>query len=400
MDYHRDMNARGYIAQVLFEDSLPAYLRLREMAESKGIRLASIVNLYRAISRGEVEAIFTVPAVNLRGMTYHMARHLIRQAKELKAFWVFEIARSEMGYTGQYPMEYGAEILGAAIDEGWEGPLFLQGDHFQLGTQADLDKVKILISEAVQAGFYNLDIDGSTLVDLNKPTVKQQQQKNIDVTRQLFEYIRTQDGGDKISVGGEIGHIGEKNSTKEEIEVFLEGMTKDTDLKLSKISVQTGTRHGGEVDSRGENMPMRVDWSVIDECTPIARKYQAGGVVQHGASTLPNAMLSEFPRHKTLEIHLATEWQNIVLDHPMFPASLRKMMERWVLENFGEKYESKEQCLYRERKQSWGKFQRQVWEIDQKNIDEIGESVQAKARLILENLGMTGKRKIMEKYAL
>ena len=41
---------------------------------------------------------------------------------------IFEIARSEIGYTGIRPAEYAASIRAAAIKEGYQGPLFLQGD--------------------------------------------------------------------------------------------------------------------------------------------------------------------------------------------------------------------------------------------------------------------------------
>jgi len=68
---------------------------------------ASIAALYEARGRGEVSG-FTVPAVNIRGMAYDMSRALFRAMQETGgAATVFELARSEMGYTFQEPAEIG-----------------------------------------------------------------------------------------------------------------------------------------------------------------------------------------------------------------------------------------------------------------------------------------------------
>src|SRR3989339_2241686 len=214
------MEIRELVAKVLFEDGYSSYLELREIAESRGIVLASINELYLGRGRGEIKADFTVPAVNLRGMTYATTKAMLGVAKEMKGFWIFEIARSEMEYTKQMPIEYAAEILGAAIDSGWRGPLFLQGDHFQFKNLGDMSRIKELVDEALLAGFYNIDIDGSTLVELDEPTVVAQQKVNIEVTAEMIRYIRQKQGNVEVSIGGEIGHIGSKNSNTQEMETF------------------------------------------------------------------------------------------------------------------------------------------------------------------------------------
>jgi hypothetical protein len=104
---------------------------IREAAASLGILPASVLPLYKARGRGEVSG-FTVPAVNIRMLAYDTARAAFRAARSLDAgLLIFEIARSEIGYTEQRPAEYAAVVLAAAIREGWEGPVFLQGDHYQ-----------------------------------------------------------------------------------------------------------------------------------------------------------------------------------------------------------------------------------------------------------------------------
>ena len=96
---------------------------IREAARSLGILPASILPLYQARGRGEISG-FTVPAINLRILTYDTARAAVcRAARALDAGAViFEIARSEIGYTDQRPAEYAAVVLAAAIAEGLGGP--------------------------------------------------------------------------------------------------------------------------------------------------------------------------------------------------------------------------------------------------------------------------------------
>ena len=49
---------------------------------------------------------FTVPAINVRGLSYDTGRSIFRTAIKLKAgAFILEIARSEIGYTEQRPAE-------------------------------------------------------------------------------------------------------------------------------------------------------------------------------------------------------------------------------------------------------------------------------------------------------
>ena len=182
--------------------------------------------------RGETPNTFTVPAMNLRVLSYHAARAVFRVAKRMNAgAFIFEIARSEMGYTDQEPAEYTTNILAAAVAEGWTGPVFIQGDHFQLSPkkyaadpQGELKSVKDLISEAIAAGFYNIDVDTSTLVDISKASVPEQQATNISLSAELASHIRELEPGNvTISIGGEIGEVGGHNSTAEELRAFMDG---------------------------------------------------------------------------------------------------------------------------------------------------------------------------------
>ena len=139
---------------------------IRSVAAAQGILPASIHDLYKAMGRGEAGG-FTTPAINVRGLTVDVARSIIRaaQSNSVGAF-LFEIARSEIGYTDQRPAEYSASVLAAAIKEGYRGPIFIQGDHFQVNVkkfledpEKEIGTIRDLIREALEAGIYNIDID-------------------------------------------------------------------------------------------------------------------------------------------------------------------------------------------------------------------------------------------------
>ena len=79
---------------------------LWELAQLEGVRPWSINDLYMARGQGRVPNTFTVPAMNLRALTYDTARAVFRAALKLRVgAMLFEIARSEMTYTFQRPAE-------------------------------------------------------------------------------------------------------------------------------------------------------------------------------------------------------------------------------------------------------------------------------------------------------
>src|SRR5882672_9254321 len=204
-----------------------------EIGQRAGVRPASIHELYLARGRGEVPA-FTTPAMNVRILSYDSGRAIFRAAKRLDAGAIIcEIARSEIAYTDQRPAEYVAVMTAAALREGFAGPLFIQGDHVQVNAKkhaadpdAELSALRALIEEELHAGFYNIDIDTSTLVDLSKPNLDEQQRTNYERAAELTKFIRDREPEDvTVSVGAEIGEVGGKNSDVHELDAFMQGYT-------------------------------------------------------------------------------------------------------------------------------------------------------------------------------
>jgi fructose/tagatose bisphosphate aldolase len=383
-------------------------------SQALGCGSASIHDLYRARGRGEIDATrFTVPAINVRAATYLTARQAFAAALERDAATViFEIAKSEMAYTDQRPAEYTAAVLAAAMREGWRTPVFLQGDHFQFNATkwaadpaAEMEGLKDLTREAVAAGFLNIDIDSSTLVDLSKPTVVEQQRVNAENTAELTRLVRElQPDGVVVSVGGEIGEVGKSNSTEEELRAYLDGYLAQCGSiePISKVSIQTGTSHGGVPLHDGSIAEVSIDFDTLRRLSAVSREeYGMAGCVQHGASTLPDEAFHHFRTNGAAEIHLATGFQNIVYDGGGLPADLRAEMMAWAFDNAADERkdgETDEQFLYKTRKKAIGPFKRQLWTLPADAADEIGRNLRAKFGRLFDELGIAGTRADVERY--
>ena len=392
-----------------------ARVLIHHIARALGAVPASILPLYEAVGRGEVPPEFTAPAHNIRALTYDTARALFRAAmkNDVGAF-VFEIARSEIGYTEQRPAEYSAAVLAAAIKEGFKGPVFLQGDHFQASAKrwasAERDKersaLESLIDEALAAEFYNIDIDTSTLVDLSFPTVDEQQQPNYEGTAHLTKYIREHEPeGVEISIGGEIGEVGKENTTPEEFRAYINGLNRLIGSRIkgvSKVSIQTGTSHGGVPLADGTIAKAKIDFDTIRNISRIARKeYGISGAVQHGASTLPEEVFDQFPKSETVEIHLATGFQNMVYDNPAFPPELKKEISDWCGKNCADERKSSdtdEQFVYKARKKAIGPYKRTMWDFGPAIKQPIVDALEQKFTFLFGKLGVNGTRSLVEKY--
>lgn len=377
-----------------------------------GCPSTSIQNLYMA--RGEnAYKDFTVPAINIRTMTFDVSRTIFKTLKKLNSkTCLFEIARSEISYTFQRPAEYTAAVLGAAIAEGYKGPVCLQGDHFQVKASnwktdpsREVGAVKDLITEAVNAGFYNIDIDTSTLVDLDQTSVEEEQRNNFEVTAELTKHVRNVEPKDvTVSVGGEIGEVGGKNSNKEELIAYLDGTQKLLEgIKgPSKISIQTGTSHGGVPLPDGSVAEVKLDFNCLEELGKVARDtFHIGGVVQHGASTLPLEAFDNFTRTQTLEVHLATGFQNIIYDSKHLPKEIKDEIYTWLKDNCASDRKDSwtdEQFYYKTRKKGFGPVKEKMWDMPVENKNAIMAELETEFTTMFKKLGIENNAEIVDKY--
>ncbi len=384
---------------------------VKELAKALGAVPASIFGLYQFMARDFPG--FTVPAINIRGLTYDFARTVFRVALEKEtAAVIFEIARSEISYTLQRPLEYATVICAAAAREGYRGPVFIQGDHFQFKRKAffaapekEKENLCRLIDEALSAEFYQIDIDASTLVELEKESLEEQQYYNSRLTAEMTDYIRQKEPpGVTVNVGGEIGEIGGHNSRPEELHAFMKVYREHLKREpgISKISVQTGTAHGGVVLPDGTVAKVAVDFDTLRTLSEIARReYGMAGAVQHGASTLPDEMFHLFPEVGCCEIHLATGFQNLIYDHPALPESFRQEIYAFLKKNFAHEWKegwSEAQFIYKTRKKGFGPFKKKWWDLDPEIKEKIMASLAQKISFLFEKLKVTNTYKLVTEH--
>jgi fructose/tagatose bisphosphate aldolase len=386
-----------------------------EIGQRAGVRPASIHELYLARGRGEAP-VFTTPAINIRVLAYDSARAVFRAARRLEVGAVIcEIARSEIGYTEQRPAEYVAVVTAAALREGFSGPLFIQGDHVQVNAkkyaadpESELQAIRTLIEEELHAGFYNIDVDTSTLVDLSRATLAEQQRVNYERAAELTQFIREREPeGVTVSVGGEIGEVGGKNSDVHELAAFMDGYQRALArlgryTGISKISVQTGTSHGGVVLPDGSIAKVQIDLDALKALSRDARaRYGLGGAVQHGASTLPPEAFGRFPACEAIEIHLATNFQTLVFDHPSLPAELRAEITHWVKAECKDEWkqgDTEQQFVYKSRKKAIGPFKRRMWDLPADVRGAIAADLEKTFAFLFEQLRVTGTRAITDRF--
>jgi hypothetical protein len=391
-----------------------------QVGDQLGIRPASIHDLYMARGRGEVSG-FTVPAMNIRASTFQTGRALFAAArKDGVGALILEIARSEIGYTEQRPTEYVASLTAAAIREGWSGPLFFQGDHVQINVkkytvdpEPEIHALRDLIREEVHAGFYNIDVDTSTLVELDKDGLVEQQRVNYTRSAEFTDFIRRHEpAGVTISIGGEIGEVGTENSTPEELRAYMDGYNAELERLsaragrplpgLSKISVQSGTSHGGVVLPDGTIAEVAIDFETLRNLSHISRQeYGLAGAVQHGASTLPETAFGQFPEAETAEIHLATGFQNLFFDHPALPADLRERMYDWCRTNLPDERkpsDTEEQFVYKARKKAVGAFKKELWELPESVLAQIRATLQEKFTFLFRQLAVGGTADVVAQH--
>jgi fructose/tagatose bisphosphate aldolase len=388
---------------------------VRGAAIDLGIFPASIHELYIARGKGKVPNTFTVPAINLRVLPFDAARAVFRSANKINAGAIlFEIARSEIGYTDQRPSEYTTNILAAAIVEGHIGPVYIQGDHFQISasryakdSKTEVQAVKDLTKEAIHAGFYNIDIDTSTLVDLSKETTADQQQVNTSLSAELAAYVRElEPEGVTVSIGGEIGEVGGQNSTEEELRIYTEQFNEKLEkiapgtAGLSKISIQTGTSHGGVVLPDGSIAQVSVDFETLYALSQIARDdYGMAGAVQHGASTLPQDAFGKFVESEACEVHLATNFQNIFYDFA--PADLTQDIYAYLGENHSNERKpdmTDDQFHYKTRKRAFGPFKPQIWALPAETKTKVTQQWEVQFKQLFDSLAVADTKQFADQH--
>jgi hypothetical protein len=173
---------------------------------------------------------------------------------------------------------------------------------------------------------------------------------------------------------------------------------------ISKISVQTGSSHGGVPLPDGSIAKVELDFTVLSDISKVSKQeHGLAGTVQHGASTLPDEAFDRFPQYHAAEIHLATGFQNIIYDSEFFPAQLRDKIYSYIQDRYANEREpdqTPEQFIYKTRKKALGPFKGALWNIPKELREKISEELEIKFDLLFKKLNVHDTLEMVKKYAI
>ncbi|MCO5173714.1 MAG: class II fructose-bisphosphate aldolase [Trueperaceae bacterium] len=364
-----------------------------------GVAPAPVGTVYRALAEGRI-APLTVPAFNVRGLTFDVVSAIYRRATEQDAAGVmFELAPSEAAVADQSFAQYAALVCAAAAVTGYRGPVLVQGDHFSVEEAADAVRVESLARDALASGFLQIDLDAAALAE-EGASAAARQGRNAAVTAGLMARLAPHAPAGTI-FGGEVGEIGGANTTPEELDVFVDLVRRHAGAAaglFGKVSVQTGTRHGGVTDAAGRKARMPLDTGLARELADVARAKGLPGIVQHGASTLQRDQFAALPGCGVVEVHLATNLQDLVFDSPAFPPELRAELVAAALGSSvgaaerGADTSGVGDQLFRQRRWSlWGPFKRRLLDLPAETRASLAAGVADWAGELLVAFGLAGR---------
>ena len=142
---------------------------------------------------------------------------------------------------------------------------------------------------------------------------------------------------------------------------------------ISKVSVQTGTSHGGVPLPDGGVAEVKLDFEVLRELGVVAREYGLAGAVQHGASTLPGRAVPPLPGGRDGRDPPRDRVPERALRAPGVPGGApprdRGVVLRRMRPTSARPDQTDQQFVYTTRKKAIGPFKRQLWELDPEGRD-------------------------------
>ena len=145
-----------------------------------------------------------------------------------------------------------------------------------------------------------------------------------------------------------------------------------------------------------------MDFDTLMTLSKIARdEFALAGCVQHGASTLPAEAFHKFPETGTAEVHLATEFQNMIYESKHFPQDLRTKIYDWLKVNaISEKKEgeTEEQFIYKTRKKALGPYKLEIMGLSCETRDAIAHEIEDKFDFLFKQLNTVNNKDLVDKH--
>lgn len=351
--FHENERLRYYLAWLL-----------RRTAAGLAIYPASLHGLYRLAALGKTPA-FTAPAFNLRLLSYDAARSCFRAMNESQAGAViFDLASDELdGAIG--PLEYATCVLGAAIREGYRGPVFMEGDAREQRASDEsahgdeIDRLKGLADELLADGYFNLEFDLSPVEDLTAGNPVLAEQVGTMDAAELASYVRRiEPPGVDTSIGVRLAQRGDAQDLILRLRAFLEGFATEFTTRAGRVA---GIACADIEVAGGAGLEVAV------EATQVARReFGVAGTVRYRNGAQIGPQLEHLPALDLSGVHLESRYEDLLLEHPAFPAEIRQAMAHWIDENLGSQRRAESAALFyqRMRWRALPAFRQQLWDMD------------------------------------
>ena len=362
-----------------------------------------------ARGRGDIGG-FTVPAINVRVMAYDTARAIFRTAMAGRpGRIILEIARSEIAYTEQRPAEYVSVMIGAALREGYTLPALhpgrpLPGQPQEVpgrsrgrGGRGEEAHRRGDRRGLLQHRRRHLDAGGP----LARRRWRSSSARTTSARRRSPAFIRGRSrAGVTVSVGGEIGEVGMKNSTVEELHAFMQGYNRSAvrARQARRASARSRCRPARRTAAWCCRTARIADVKLDLEALEAAQQGGARGVRagRGGAARCEHAALQRVrqlpanrdgrdpPRHQLPE-------------HRLRPSQTAGGPEAadpdWLDENAaGERKsgDTDEQFYYKARKKAIGPFKRELWGLPEDIRTAIAADLERTFAFLFEQLNVNG----------
>ncbi|NMB79118.1 MAG: class II fructose-bisphosphate aldolase [Methanomicrobiales archaeon] len=299
-----------------------------------------------AIFRGIAGQKKIIMAANVR--VTHVAKGILRAAKDTDSAVFMELARSESdlkgGYTGMTPRVFSEKMSAAAQATGCD-VWALHADHISIkkGDAAEVQGTKDLIDAQITAGYTSFAIDASHLFNFEGKNVREELADNIRVTTELANHIRSRMNGKEFGLEVEVGEIGRKDTgglilTKPEEAVEFIRALNENNVFPHVIAIANGSSHGHTYDANGNVVEqLSIDIPQTQAIAKALRDNKLGvGIAQHGITGTPRDLINlHFPKGDIIKGNVGTFWQDIVFENfKVFEPELYRNIREWTLEKY------------------------------------------------------------------
>ena len=211
---------------------------------------------------------------------------------------MYEIAKSELGYTEFTPHSFVDFIVQENERLGnTEVPFAIHGDHITVKKPEDVEGVRKLIGEEMEAGFTSFAIDASHM----------ENEKNLAATSELARPIIERG----LNLEVELGEIGAKSGSAEgftqpeEARWFIGELDKKG-IRPNLLAINNGSIHGTYFGTAHEGIQLDLTRDIWNAIQPWSVD-----IAQHGITGTSLEKISSFIQYGIRKGNVGTLWQNI-----------------------------------------------------------------------------------------